>query len=97
MKFVAIIDYLRDKEKIAAVRPEHRKYLAGLRDGGQLAIAGPFTDDSGGLIMYEAATIDEAEKLLQGDPFHKNGIFLNYRLRPWNPVMAKLELFSSVR
>lgn len=95
MKFAAIIAYSKDKEKIAAVRPMHRQYLASLREKGQLAISGPFTDDSGALIVYEAATREEAEALLKGDPFHQNGIFVSYELRPWNAVMANRELLPA--
>ncbi len=93
MKYAAVIEYSRDKDKIAAIRPVHRQYLAALRERGQLAISGPFTDDSGALIVYEAASAEEAEKLLQGDPFHANGIFLSYVMRPWNPVIANRALF----
>jgi uncharacterized protein YciI len=93
MKFAAIIEYLQDKAKVAELRPVHRQYLVSLRERGQLAAAGPFTDDSGALIIYEAPSREEAEKLLQGDPFHQNGIFLQYQLRPWNPVMANREMF----
>jgi uncharacterized protein YciI len=95
MKYAAIIEYSQDKAKIQALRPTHRQYLSQLRERGQLAIAGPITDDSGALIVYEAASADEAEKLLQGDPFHQNGIFLRYVLRPWNPVIANRELFPA--
>jgi uncharacterized protein YciI len=95
MKFAAIIEYSQDKEKIQAVRPEHRQYLASLKAKGQLAVAGPFTDDSGALIVYEAESAAEAERLLQADPFHANGIFLKWALRPWNPVMANRESFPA--
>ena len=78
MKFAAIIEYLQDKARIAEVRPVHRQYLASLRERGQLVASGPFTDDSGALIIYEAPTREEAEKLLQGDPFHQSGIFVRW-------------------
>ena len=68
MKFAAIIEYAQDKAKIAEVRPAHRQYLAGLRERGQLAASGPFTDDSGALIIYEAATREEAETAPPGRP-----------------------------
>jgi uncharacterized protein YciI len=93
MKFAAIIEYSQDKAKIAEIRPAHRQYLAGLKAQGKLAASGPFTDDSGALIVYEAADKAEAESLMQGDPFNKNGIFLKHQLRPWNPVIANRELF----
>jgi uncharacterized protein len=95
MKFAAIIEYSQDKAKVQALRPVHRQYLTALRERGQLVAAGPFTDDSGALIVYEAASAEEAEKVLQGDPFHQNGIFLKYVLRPWNPVLANRELFPA--
>jgi uncharacterized protein YciI len=88
MKFAAIIEYVPDNDKIQSLRPVHRQYLTSLRERGQLVIAGPFTEDNGALIVYEAATREKAEKLLQGDPFHQNGIFVRWVLRTWNPVMA---------
>jgi uncharacterized protein len=96
MKFAAIIEYLRDSERIAAIRPQHRQYLASLREKGQLAASGPFTDDSGALIIYEAASQEEAESFLKGDPFYANGILLRYQLRPWKPVIANAELFAQL-
>jgi uncharacterized protein len=95
MKFAAIIEYAQDKGKITEVRPVHRQYLAGLKAAGQLAASGPFTDDSGALIIYEAASVTEAEKFLKGDPFCAAGVFLRWQLRPWNPVIANHDLFPA--
>ena len=95
MKFAAIIEYTQDRAKIAQHRPAHRQYLAQLRERGQLAASGPFTDDSGALIVYEADSAAAAEDLLQGDPFNLNGIFLTYQMRPWNPVLVNRDLFPA--
>jgi uncharacterized protein YciI len=95
VKFAAIIEYTQDRDKVQAIRPTHRQYLTDLKGRGQLAACGPFTDDSGALIVYEAPTREEAEKLLQNDPFHAGGVFVSYRLRPWNAVMANRELFPA--
>jgi uncharacterized protein YciI len=95
MKFAAVIEYLQDKNKIAEIRPVHRQYLASLKEKGQLAASGPFTDDSGALIVYEAGSKEDAEKLLKADPFCQNGIFLKWQLRPWNTVIANRELFPA--
>jgi uncharacterized protein YciI len=95
MKFAAIIEYSQDREKVQSLRPVHRQYLTALKERGQLAACGPFTDDSGALIVYEAPTKEEAEALLKGDPFHANGIFLRWQLRPWNPVIANRDLFPA--
>src|SRR5262249_16921047 len=95
MKFAGVIEYTDDKAKIQEVRPAHRQYLSGLKANGQLVVAGPFPDDSGGLIVYEAASREEAEALVQGDPFFQNGVFVSYVLRPWNPVMANRDLLPA--
>jgi len=95
MKFAAIIQYSKDQNKIQMVRPRHRQYLAELKAQGKLAVSGPFTDDSGALIVYEAATREEAEKLAHGDPFYEAGIFLHIDIRPWNPVIANRDLFPA--
>jgi uncharacterized protein YciI len=95
MKFAAVIEYIADKEKIQALRPTHRQYLTALKERGQLAAAGPFTDDWGGLIIYEAASAEEAEKLLRDDPFYQGGVFVRWQLRPWNPVFINHGLFPA--
>jgi uncharacterized protein YciI len=95
MKFAAIIEYLQDKDTVQSIRPAHRQYLMGLKAKGQLVACGPFTDDSGGLIIYEAASREEAEGLILSDPFHQNGVFLRWQLRPWNAVMANRELLPA--
>lgn len=95
MKYAAVIAYSQDKEKVEAVRPTHRQYLKELLGKGKLAISGPFTDGFGALIVYEAESAEEAEALLKGDPFHENGVFLSWTIRPWNTVMANRELFPA--
>jgi uncharacterized protein YciI len=88
MKFAAVIEYTPDKAKIAEIRPAHRKYLIGLYDASKLAIAGPFGDDSGAVIVYEATTPEEAEGFLRNDPFCTNGVFIRWNLRPWKTVFV---------
>ena len=54
MKWAAVIEYIADPSKVAEVRPHHRVYLTGLLEAGKLVCAGPFLDDFGALIVYEA-------------------------------------------
>ena len=56
MKFAAIVVYTSDATTIAKARPAHREYLTGLQQQGKLVISGPFSDDRGGLLVYEAET-----------------------------------------
>lgn len=95
MKYAAMIEYITDKEKIGTIRPTHRQYLASLKEQGKLAASGPTTDDYGALIIYEADSMEAAEALLRGDPFHANGVFVRWIIRPWNCVIANRELFPA--
>ena len=92
MKFAAIIEYHPDTSKVSAVRPAHRTYETGLKKAGKLVTAGPFADQSGALIVYEAADAHEAEQIIKADPFYTNGIFLSWVLRPWICVMTNREM-----
>ena len=95
MKFAASIEYSQDHEKVQRLRPTHRAYLTELLNAGKLAASGPFTDDSGALIVYEAESLAAAEAILQADPFCQNGIFLKWDIKPWNAVFINKDLFGN--
>jgi len=92
MKFAAIVVYTPDAAIIARARPAHREYLAGLQQQGKLVISGPFSDDRGGLLVYEADTAAEVEKLIAEDPFATQGVFVSWEIRPWNVVFINRKL-----
>lgn len=85
MKYATFIEY-GNRDAIAEVRPAHREYLGKLQEQGQLAASGPFTDDSGALIIYEAESEAEAVEMLEADPFRRAGVFQSYTMKPWNQV-----------
>jgi uncharacterized protein YciI len=93
MKFVAIIEYGPDKTRVDQFRPEHRAYCAKLRDAGQLAASGPLTDGFGGLFIYECDSIEAAEQIIKDDPFHREGVFAKWTIRPWTIAVSNPELF----
>ena len=95
MKFAAIIEYSHDVGKVSAARPAHRAYLTSLLESGQLFASGPFTDGSGALIIYEADGPEAADALLHADPFHAAGVFLSWKIRPWNIVFSNPKLMPS--
>lgn len=75
-------------EDIAANLPEHLAYQTKLERAGQLAFAGPMSDESGehmqgvGLIIYRADSLEAARALADGDPMHKSGA-RSFVLRRW--------------
>ncbi len=88
MKWAAVIEYIPDQAKIGEIRPAHRAYLTQLIDEGKLVCSGPFTDNYGALIVYEAETYDAAEAILKGDPFFVGGVFVRWEMRPWKCVFG---------
>jgi uncharacterized protein len=86
--FTATLTYTDDTEKIAQVRPTHREYLKTLLESGRLHESGPFTDDSGALIIYIADSEADARELLANDPFTTNGVITEATLKEWKVVMS---------
>lgn len=54
-------------------RPDHLAYLSRLHAAGHVAWAGPFADRSGGLVIYRAASDDEANAMAAADPAVSSG------------------------
>ena len=90
MTYAVTIEYRSDPEAIARNRPAHREYLRGLVAANKRAISGPFADDSGALIVYNAESEAEVEQLIHGDPFCRSGVFQRWTVRPWRIVMHNL-------
>jgi len=68
MPYYAAILHMLDKEKNLQVRPRHIEYLDMLDQNGKIFARGPFSDDSGGLVVYIADSYEEALKLAENDP-----------------------------
>ncbi len=85
-KFAAILTFGNTEQRLAA-RPAHREYLKTLLDSGKLVASGPWVDDSGALIIYEAADEAAARALIAADPYNSGEIVANLELREWNRVM----------
>jgi len=73
---------------IKAVLPEHLAYQRDLELAGQLAFAGPMSDESGenmegmGMMIYRADSLETARALAEADPMHASGA-RSFVLRRW--------------
>ncbi|MBT2734608.1 YciI family protein [Bacillus sp. ISL-7] len=68
MPYYAAILHMLDKEKNMKVRPRHIEYLDKLDQEGKIFARGPFSDDSGGLVVYIAESYREALSFAVNDP-----------------------------
>lgn len=62
--FLETVDAEKDKEILEV----HISYLNKLIEKEQIYAKGPFTDHSGGLIIYRANSYEEAKELAENDP-----------------------------
>lgn len=93
--FLIKVSFIDDVDKRMAVRLRHREFLKNLFDTGRLYAAGPFIDDKGGISIYDAPSLDEAEATLATDPYMIEGIFATTEIREWNPIFSRATVGSN--
>jgi len=65
--YAAILETI-DSQKDSEILDVHKAYLQKFIDEGKIFAKGPFTDHSGGLVIYKAESFEEAKKLAENDP-----------------------------
>ena len=87
--FAVTLTFSDETERRLEVRPSHREYLATLLAQGKLHESGPFVDDSGALLVYDAADVAEVQELLSADPYTPAGVIAGASIKEWNVVMTR--------
>ncbi|WP_425046045.1 YciI family protein [Primorskyibacter sp. S87] len=86
--YVALSTPAKAPKDVKASLPDHLAYQAQLERSGQLAFAGPMSDETGehmqgvGMIVYRADSLEMARALADKDPMHQSGA-RSYVLRRW--------------
>ncbi|HHV08915.1 MAG TPA: hypothetical protein GXX75_01365 [Clostridiales bacterium] len=68
------------KELNMGVIQRHVEHLKRLDAAGKLVLCGPFSDYGGGMVILNALSFDEANKISQSDPYILEG-YKTYQLR----------------
>jgi uncharacterized protein YciI len=68
----------------------HGDFVDALIAAGTFVMGGPFSDYSGSVNLLEGVTAEEAEALLQDDPFVQNGVFVVDSIRDWTVYVDEL-------
>jgi uncharacterized protein YciI len=68
----------------------HVGYMAGLLERGLIVMGGPYLDDSGGMMVSRASSLEEAERLAHEDPGVQSGL-LTVEVKAWYVPMASVE------
>ncbi len=75
-------------DALKATIGDHLAYQRTMEDAGKLAFAGPLSDATGehmqgnGMIVYRAASLEEARSLAENDPMHAQGV-RSFTIRKW--------------
>ena len=86
-------------EKRKSARPAHLKRLEDLQNAGRLIIAGPHpaidsntpveAGFTGSLVIAEFATLQDAKKWADVDPYVEAGVYANVSVKPFKQVFPQ--------
>ncbi|MBG9812796.1 hypothetical protein ABD68_14690 [Bacillus endophyticus] len=69
MKYFAVYLPMLDQKKSQEYRAQHLNYLEQKRQEGKIFANGRFTDGSGGLVIYQANSLEDVEQIVKQDPY----------------------------
>ncbi|PWR11801.1 hypothetical protein DKT68_04770 [Micromonospora acroterricola] len=84
--FVLELSFGDDPDRLAA-RPAHRERLQALHKEGRLAMAGPFSDDSGALLVFDVPDAEAFAAILDDDPYYRTPGVTIVSQREWSPIV----------
>lgn len=76
-------DALRDTH-----RPEHVAFLSGQHEAGRLVVSGPTGNGAGALLVFTGGSADDVARLLDVDPFRREGLIATRTVVPWKPFFG---------
>lgn len=84
--FVKIEQGIVDKPTFDKYVPGHKAYVQDLIAKGHQARSGYWAEGGGGMLLFQAATMEEAQAIVSQDPLVKNGC-VKYELHEWRVVV----------
>jgi uncharacterized protein len=79
-------DYL---ERRAAYRSEHLGLAWAAHERGELVLGGALADPAdGAVLLFRGDSPEVAESFARADPYVRNGLVANWRVRPWTTVVG---------
>lgn len=84
--FVKIEEGQVDKPIFDQYVPAHKAYVKDLIAKGHKARTGYWAKMGGGMLLFEAASMDEAQAIVSADPLVTNGC-VTYQLYEWKIVV----------
>lgn len=89
-RYVVEMVFVAPQERLALVRPAHRRYWEELAVRGVLLGGGLYADESGGLMLCEAAGETVLRHWVAGDPYVRGNLVRSVRIKEWNVLAGDL-------
>lgn len=84
--YKTVADYI---EKRTPYRAEHLELASKLQKNGTLVMAGALADPAdSAVLVFKSDTPKSAEDFAKNDPYVKNGVVIEWSVRPWNVVIG---------
>jgi len=81
MKSFLVILKNKSKSKLErSLLEKHVRHLKNINNSSNLVVCGPFTDDSGAVLIIEANSQHDADTIIRIDPFIKEKFYADYSL-----------------
>ena len=61
----------------------HNDFVDDLIARGLFVMGGPFSDNSGSMVLFQGVGAEETRRLIENDPFVRNGVFVIDDVRDW--------------
>ncbi|TCS96793.1 YciI family protein [Hazenella coriacea] len=88
--FLVLIHYKLPYEEVQNYVQAHRDYLEGLYQQKKLIVSGPMKDLTGGVILMNVQTEEEAQEIITHDPYYINQVG-EYEVIPFSPVKSDIK------
>ncbi len=88
MILYAAVLKMEDKEKDDEILEEHIAYLNKYIAQGKIFAKGPFTDHSGGLVIFNTESMEKAREIMDNDPVIVNKT-RTYTMKEWKSNFEK--------
>jgi len=76
-------------ERRAPYREEHLALVRAAHERGELVMAGAFADPAdSALLVFKGDSPAVAERFVRDDPYVKNALITEWRVRPWTVVVG---------
>jgi len=83
--FVIFENNIAPLEQVQKRRSSHLDYIGTLEKKGKIFAAGRFLDGTGGMIIANVGSMEEAEEIARSDPYVVKKI-RNYTIKPWDRI-----------